>query len=130
TLLVPAGRGPSGTRVLSRVAYRADDAASSRGGRGHPLLHVRNELGRYSLAADLVMPALSAADVKSLLRSRYSRYQDSEPFERWLVERSGGNALFITQYLTTLEDDGIVGAQTGELKARFDAMRVATTACS
>jgi tetratricopeptide (TPR) repeat protein len=129
-LLFSAARRLAGKRVLFMVAYRADDAASSRGGRGHPLLHVRNELGRYSLAADVVVPALSATDVKALLRARYSRYQDSDPFERWLVERSGGNALFITQYLATLEEDGIVGAQTGELKARFEAMRAPTSAFS
>lgn len=129
-LLFSAARRLLGKRVLFIVAYRAEDAASSRGGQGHPLIHVRNELGRYSQAVDIVVPALGNTDLKGLLRTRYSRYQDNDPFERWLVERSGGNALFITQYLSTLEEDGIVGEQTGELKARFESVRVPTTAFS
>ena len=116
--------------MLFIVAYRADDAASSRDGKGHPLLHVRNELGRYSLYTDVVVPRMTAKDLDGLLRARYSRYQGSSEFERWLAERSGGNALFITQYLSTLEEDGIVSPQTGEFKGRFDSVRVPTSAFS
>jgi tetratricopeptide (TPR) repeat protein len=129
-LLFSAARHLAQKRVLFIVAYRADDAASSRDGKGHPLLHVRNELGRYSLFTDVVVPRMTATDLDGLLRARYSRYQGSGEFERWLAERSGGNALFITQYLNTLEEDGIVSEQTGEFKARFDSVRVPTSAFS
>jgi tetratricopeptide (TPR) repeat protein len=129
-LLFSAARRLAGKRVLFIIAYRADDAHSSRAGRGHPLLHVRNELGRYSLYADVVMPRMSAADLEALLRERYSHYQENAQFQRWLAERSGGNALFITQYLNTLEEDGIVSPQTGEFKARFDSVRVPTSSVS
>ena len=129
-LLFSAARHLAPRRVLFIVAYRADDAASSRDGKGHPILHVRNELGRYKLFMDLVVPKMTARDLDSLLRERYTRYQGSKDFERWLAERSGGNALFVTQYLSTLEEDGIVDAQSGELKARFDNVRVPTTAFS
>src|SRR5262249_13716376 len=120
----------AGKRVLFVIAYRADDALSSRGGRGHPLLHVRNELGRYSQTVDVTIPRLEVHDVEALLRARYSRYQENRPFERWLAERSGGNALFMTQYLATLEEDGIIEPQTGELRERFEAVRVPTSALS
>ncbi len=116
--------------MLFIVAYRADDAASSRDGKGHPILHVRNELGRYKLFRDLVVPKMTARDLDGLLKERYARYQGAKDFERWLAERSGGNALFVTQYLATLEEDGIVDPQTGALKARFENVRVPTTAFS
>jgi predicted ATPase len=129
-LLFAAARHLSSKRVLFIIAYRADDAASSRDGEGHPLIHVRNELGRYSLYTDVVVPRLTAQDLDGLLRARYSNYHENDHFERWLAERSGGNALFITQYLQTLEEDGIVSPQTGEFKARFDSVRVPTSAFS
>jgi len=129
-LLFSSARHLAGKRVLFVIAYRADDAASSRGGQGHPLLHVRNELGRYSLFLDVVVPKMTARDLDALLRARYSSYPESDHFERWLAERSGGNPLFITQYLATLEEDGIVSPQTGEFKARFDSVRVPTSAFS
>lgn len=129
-LLFSAARHLAKKRVLFVIAYRADDAASSRGGQGHPLLHVRNELGRYSLYADVVVPKMTAQDLDAMLRARYTRYHENDQFERWLAERSGGNALFITQYLATLEEDGIVSPQTGEFQARFDSVRVPTSAFS
>jgi tetratricopeptide (TPR) repeat protein len=129
-LLFAAARHLAKKPVLFVIAYRPDDAASSRGGQGHPLLHVRNELGRYSLYSDVVVPKLTTADLGGLLRGRYANYQTNDAFERWLVERSGGNTLFITQYLNTLEEDGIISENTGELKARFDAVRVPNSASS
>ncbi len=129
-LLFSAARHLSNKRVLFVVAYRADDAASSRDGKGHPILHVRNELGRYSLFTDVVVPKMTPVDLDGVLRERYPRYQNNAEFERWLAERSGGNALFITQYLSTLEEDGIVDDQTGKFNARFDSVRVPTSAFS
>jgi tetratricopeptide (TPR) repeat protein len=129
-LLFSAARRLAGKRVLFVIAYRADDAHSSRAGRGHPLLHVRNELGRYSLFTDVVMPQMTAADLEKLLVGRYSNYRENPQFQKWLAERSGGNVLFITQYLNTLEEDGIVSPQTGEFKARFDSVRVPTSSVS
>lgn len=129
-LLFSAARHLESKRVTFLVAYRADDAASSRGGKGHPLLHVRNELGRYSLFVDVVVPKMTPRDLDAMLRERYSRYEENDDFQRWLAERSGGNALFITQYLNTLEEDGIVSPQTGEFLARFEAVRVPNSASS
>jgi len=129
-LLFSAARHLSNKRVLFVVAYRADDAASSRDGKGHPILHVRNELGRYALFTDVSVPKMTPVDLDGVLRERYPRYQGNKEFERWLAERSGGNSLFITQYLSTLEEDGIVDETTGEFNARFDSVRVPTSAFS
>jgi tetratricopeptide (TPR) repeat protein len=129
-LLFSAARRLEGKRVLFVIAYRAEDAESSREGHGHPLLHVRSELGRYSLYTDVVMPKMTAADIDALLHSRYANYRANPQFQSWLAERSGGNALFITQYINTLEEDGIVNPQTGEFKARFDSVRVPTSSLS
>jgi tetratricopeptide (TPR) repeat protein len=129
-LLFAAARHLGQRRVLFIVAYRADDAASSRGGRGHPLLHVRNELGRYGLFVDVVVPKLGVNDVDALLRERYAHYQGKADFARWLTERSGGNALFVTQYLKTLEEDRVVCGDTGEFLGRYENVRVPTSAFS
>jgi len=128
-LLFSAARHLVHKRVLFIVSYRADDAASSREGKGHPLLHVRNELGRYSLFTDVVVPRMTSRDIDEILRDRYTRYTGNADFEAWLAQRSGGNALFISQYLSTLEEDGILSS-TGQLLARFDKVRVPTTAFS
>src|SRR5439155_1089911 len=66
----------------------------------------------------------------AILQARYANYRPNAQFQRWLAERSGGNALFITQYLNTLEEDGIVSPQTGEFKARFESVRVPNSAFS
>lgn len=121
-LLFTAARGLRDRRVIFLVAYRVDDAASARSGEGHPLLHIRNELERYSLSSEVEVPPLTSLNVDLLLRRRYSNYIDNDEFEEWLVRASDGNALFITQFLDTLEENGSIDRHTGEV---FDAYRSA-----
>jgi tetratricopeptide (TPR) repeat protein len=127
-LLFAAARQLQGKRALFVIAYRADDAASSRSGEGHPLLHVRNELERYGLCTEIGVPKMTPGDLDALLRSRYTNYQNNDAFEEWLARISGGNALFITQFLNTLEEDGYIDRDEGRFNDRYDDVRVPSSA--
>jgi len=115
-LLFAAARQLRGRRILFIIAYRPDDAATSRDGAGHPLLHIRNELERYALAAGIDLPELTAPDLSRLLSARYPSYGGHDGFERWMLQVSGGNALFITEFLGALEEEGIVDRESGPLR--------------
>jgi tetratricopeptide (TPR) repeat protein len=127
-LLFAAARQLHGRPVLFILAYRPDDAASSRGGEGHPLLHIRNELERYDLAVDIGVPRMTQDDVAALLSARYPGYVRNAPFESWLVRTSDGNALFISQFIETLEEDGLVDRTSGEAREGFESIRVPSSA--
>ena len=127
-LLFAVARQLRGRPVCCIVAYRPDDAASARAGEGHPLLHIRNELERYGLAAEIGVPRMTAQDLDALLRQRYPTYHNDDRFEEWIAHVSGGNALFITQFLATLEDDGKIDRERGEILAGFETIRVPASA--
>lgn len=127
-LLFAAARQLLGRPVLFIMAYRPDDAASSRGGEGHPLIHIRNELERYDLAVDIGVPQLTRAEASAMLRSRYPKYESNERFEEWLVRTGGGNALFISQFLITLAEDGFVDPETGAAHEGYESIRVPSSA--
>jgi tetratricopeptide (TPR) repeat protein len=127
-LLFTAARQLEAHPIVFIVAYRPDDAVSSRAGEGHPILHIRNELERYSLAVEIGVPQLTASDLDSLLRRRYPSYQDNDAFEEWLAKVSAGNALFITQYLETLEDDGYIDSREGTIRAGYEEATVPQSA--
>lgn len=118
-LLFSAARQLRGRPILFVIAYRADDAATSRDGTGHPLLHVRNELERYGLAVEIDVPRLTAQDLSQLLSARYPLYRDHAEFERWMLEISGGNALFITQFIDALEEEGIIDVGSGTVRDHY-----------
>jgi tetratricopeptide (TPR) repeat protein len=119
-LLFAAARQLRGKPILFIIAYRPDDAAGSRNGEGHPILHARNEMERYSLAVEIGLPNMTPADLDRLLRERYPGYHNDPLFEQWLLRVSSGNALFITQFLQTLEEDGYIESGTGVIKEGFE----------
>jgi tetratricopeptide (TPR) repeat protein len=127
-LLFAAARQLAGRPVVFLVAYRPDDAASSRGGEGHPILHVRNELERYDMAREIGVPSMTPHDLDALLRDRYPNYRNDDAFEEWIARVSGGNALFITQFLRTLEEDSMIDPERGEIRAGFERIRVPASA--
>ena len=127
-LLFAAARQLLEKPITFIVAYRPDDAQSSREGAGHPILHIRNELGRYSMFSDIPVPRMTSNDLDALLRKRYELYENNDEFEEWLARVSGGNALFITQFLNTLEEDGIVSPKNGQFQNQYENVRVPKSA--
>jgi tetratricopeptide (TPR) repeat protein len=127
-LLFTAARQLEGKPVIFIIAYRPDDAASSRDGQGHPILHVRNELERYSLAVEIGVPKMTPDDMDRLLRRRYPPYRNNDRFEEWLAHISGGNALFVTQFLMTLEEDGYIDRENGVVQEGFEHVHIPRSA--
>jgi tetratricopeptide (TPR) repeat protein len=127
-LLFAAARQLQSRPIAFIAAYRPDDASSSRNGEGHPILHVRNELERYGMAREIGVPKMTPSDLDALLRSRYPTYQNNDAFEEWIARVSGGNALFITQFLSTLEDDGLIDPGEGVIRPGFERIRVPASA--
>jgi tetratricopeptide (TPR) repeat protein len=127
-LLFAAARQLRNRPIAFVIAYRPDDAASSRNGEGHPILHVRNELERYELVAGVDVPKMASQDIDRLLRRRNAHYGNNDHFEDWLARISGGNALFITQFLRTLEEDGYIDADNGEIREGFETIDVPRSA--
>jgi tetratricopeptide (TPR) repeat protein len=123
-LLFAAARELQRHRILFIVAYRPDDATAARGGEGHPILLIRNELERYDLSIEVGVPTLTLSELGELLQQRYTGYRTNIAFKEWLSRISGGNVLFITQFLHTLEEDGVIDKESGEPAGDFHHITV------
>ncbi len=127
-LLFTAARALQGVPILFVVAYRPVDAALAGEGEGHAIVHIRRELERYSMCEEIPVPPLDSSDLDLLLRATYPNYADNDPFEEWLATVSDGNALFITRYLRTLEEDGVVDVRSGTIALGFQKTNVPESA--
>jgi tetratricopeptide (TPR) repeat protein len=127
-LLFAAARQLEGRPVGFVVAYRPDDVAAGAGSATHPVAHVRGELERYGLAAEIGVPRFGPDELDALLRSRYRSYRNDDDFERWLARVGAGNALFITQFLASLEEDGRIDPATGEIRDGYESAPIPTSA--
>ena len=127
-LLFSAARELAGRPIAFVVAYRPDEAAVSRGGEGHPIVRVIGELERYGLVDSVPVPALTSADLATLLRSRYPAYSPQPEFEGWLAEISNGNPLFVVQFLATLEEDGTIDRRSGTAGAGYRTVDIPRSA--
>jgi len=127
-LLFSTARQLQNDRILIIVAYRRDDALSARGGEGHPITHIQSELERYALCETIELSGLTSRDLDTLLRARYPDYINDDPFETWLSGIAGGNPLFITQYLQTLESDGYIDPRTATINPGYSRARIPPSA--
>ncbi|MCU0329707.1 MAG: tetratricopeptide repeat protein [Candidatus Kapabacteria bacterium] len=122
-LLFAASRELVDVPITFIVAYRDIDVRQS----GHALETVRNELHRYELAVDVSVAPIASADVRTLMTERYTRYAPNVAFEDWLIEKTGGVPLLITQIIRTLEEDGLVDANTGLVDPGVRTARLPST---
>lgn len=129
-LLFTAARQLQGHPVAFIVAYRPDDVASRADGGTQPLSVVRAELERYELAAEVGVPTMSSQDIDELIAERCAGYAANSDFERWIARISGGNPLFITQFLATLEADGYLDPVTGTITNGYESVAVPPTAAA
>lgn len=98
-------------RILVIGTYRADYAVEASETSGHHILTVKNEILRYGAGDELVLGYLDATAIRQLLRARFPEYTVDDRFELWLRKISDGNALFVTQYVDTLVEDGRLDAR-------------------
>ncbi|HZV13450.1 MAG TPA: tetratricopeptide repeat protein [Candidatus Kapabacteria bacterium] len=118
-LLFYLARQISGKRILVIATYRPEDASLSIGGIRHPVLTVKNEIIRYNNGTELPLTQLGETAIRQLLTEMFPQYKVDKKFERWLQKKSDGNALFVTEFIKTLTEDGFIdehGAFTGNYK--------------
>jgi tetratricopeptide (TPR) repeat protein len=123
-LLFAASRQLINNKIFFIISYREEDAFTSRGGKGHPVQTVRNEIERYSMSHEIKVDKFDAADIKEFLIARYDSYSPEEYFENWLLKHSGGNPLFSNHLLRTLEEDDIINVKNGNISDKLDDVKV------
>ena len=107
-LLLHLGRELEGSRILVIGTYRSHDVAPNA-----LLTQITAKLGRYGakiFSLDVAQEQPSAQQraaqfVRDYLASRYQT-NFSDRFERLLVDRTEGNALFLTELLKNMEEKG------------------------
>jgi len=119
-LLFHLSRHIADKKLFIVATYRVEDALAAYGGKGHPILSVKNEILRYGTGKEIPLTFLGRADIRLLLNVAFPEYTTDDRFELWLQKISDGNALFVSQYLQTLNEDGHLNAQgayTGDYAA-------------
>jgi DNA-binding CsgD family transcriptional regulator/tetratricopeptide (TPR) repeat protein len=108
-LLRVIGRGLADLPLLLLATYRAEEV-----GREHPLAALLPLLVREAHVVRLELRPLDAAAMGTLVAARYALADaDRDRLVQYLVGRTEGNALFLSELLRTLEAEDVLHA-TGE----------------
>lgn len=126
-LLFHLSRQIADKRILVICTYRLDDALAALDGKGHPILTVQNEILRYQCGEVLTLAHLDADAVRDIMRGAFPAYTPDPVWEAWLLKHSGGNALFVTQYIKTLREDRLLN-DSGAFVGDYHAIGVPPTA--
>jgi hypothetical protein len=114
-LLFHLARRIETSRILIVAMYRPAEIALGRGGGRHPLEQVVTELKRYYgdviIDLDAAASEQGAAFIDELLDSEPNRL--GREFRRALVERTGGNPLFVVELLRDMEEQGKIVRDDG-----------------
>lgn len=127
-LLFNLARDLQDVRVAFVVAYREDDARDARSNEGHPIVRIRHELERYDLSKAINVPKVELSEIHTLLTDRFAEYRSNAQLESWLDHHCGSNLLFVTQFLTSLVDNGFLDAQSAKILKDLDQVRVPSSA--
>lgn len=96
-------------RILVLVTYRPEEVQQE-GQDVHPLLKVKNEIMRYGIGAELELSYFNRYAIRKYLNDTFDGYKSSAQFESWLEKISGGNVLFVSEFIKTLNEDGYIDA--------------------
>lgn len=127
-LLFTAARELQDCRLCFVVAYREEDVLDALASGEHPIVRVRHELERYSLCKRVDVPHVSNTEIDVLLRERFPEYRGNNTLVQWLEHSSGGNMLFVTQFLSVLVEDGFLDARSAAVLKDLDLVRVPDSA--
>jgi predicted ATPase len=116
-LLFHMARQLSHTPILLLATYRPHDAEV----REHPILDVRTEMERYKLCAIIELEFLSRAEVVTYLNRRFPHAKFEQDFIDWLLRTTGGNALFIVEYINLLLNQNLLTAE-GQPRGGMDQL--------
>ena len=106
------------TEVITRLSERDDDAEQSGllllvaydedlVDDGHPLTRVRGEALIRSAALQIKLDDFGRDAIEAVLRRRYGEIP-APRLADWLLDRTDGSPLFVEQYLTMLEEQGVL----------------------
>lgn len=98
------------SRIAVFVCYRPAGL-----GKSTALTQTRQELVGKSLATNMELSNLNVADIEDYLRQRFGT-SEHPSFGRWLHHVCAGHPLFLRNYLSWLDDEGIISVLGGVLK--------------
>lgn len=101
--------------VLILATYRPEEIFAAKE-RLQPLGKIKNEIIRYGSGSEIRLQNFDFGDIMNYLGLYFDKYISNPDFERWLEKISDGNALFITQYIKTLTEDGYLDKNGKVLK--------------
>ncbi len=110
-------------KIFILVTYRPDDAMIGDNGQGHPILRVKSEIIRYETGGELALHYMDDAAIRTMLGASFPGYKTDTGLEQWLAKISDGNSLFITQFLTTLREDGHL-TEKGEFVGNYNTVAI------
>lgn len=99
----------SDMRVLILLSYRPSDMAL----RGHPFLHIRNDLQSRGLFEEMVLPFLATKDVESYLEREFPGHQFPSDFASVIHAKTEGSPLFMADLVRYLRDTGGIVEENG-----------------
>ena len=103
-LLAPVARRREPARLLVIGTYRPADART----RAHPIHTTAQELRLRGLASEVALASFRETDVEAYLRSRLNGHELPDDLPRLLVERTGGNPLFLEKVVDAWIEHGLV----------------------
>lgn len=120
-LLFHMARQMGASPILVLATYRPDEAQAANAGQGHPILRVRDALQRYKLCADIELAFLSPGEITRYLAARFGQRQPDVRLATWLAQVTNGNALFLTEYVSLLVQEGVLTA-AGQVVGSLDGI--------
>lgn len=92
--------------ILVILLYRPGQVAQRLHGEPHPVRRLVSQLKRFGRCIEIEVPYFSTADVQTFLQQR--EYQFPEDLVEQISQQSGGNPLFLREYLNLLHARGNV----------------------
>ncbi len=123
SLLAYLSHRVTNSKIFIILTYCDSGENSTNSGKKDALLPVKNEILSENTGFELVLPSLNQQAVQRLLSSTISNYKPDEGFESWIRLISRGNALFITEYVKTLLEDGLLD-KNGKFIGDYDVIVV------
>jgi tRNA A-37 threonylcarbamoyl transferase component Bud32/tetratricopeptide (TPR) repeat protein/type II secretory pathway predicted ATPase ExeA len=99
----------SDTRVLVLGSYRPSDMAL----RGHPFMHIRNDLQSRGLFVEIAVPFLSTQDVVRYLELEFPGNKFPSDFASVIHAKTEGSPLFMADLVRYLHDTGGIVEEGG-----------------
>ncbi len=107
-LLVHLSRRIGGSRILVLGTYRPSDIAVGRDGRPHPLRKALLDMRRYNVCQEMTLDRLGRQECAAVASSEFPNNSFPPSLLDLLFRHSEGNALFFTEMLRLLKENGLI----------------------